>query len=60
MKREIIFHLKDKNKVLTDTYKTNEELAEILEKYNYFINVNNEGELTCINLKQVIFVEIKK
>ena len=59
MERKITFYFKNNKKISVSTYKTNGELFEILEKYNYFINVDNEGELTCINLKQVIYVEIK-
>ena len=59
LERKITFYLKDDKKVSTCTNKTNEELAEILEKYNYIINIDNKGVLFCINLKQVIYLEIK-
>ena len=59
MEREITFYLKDDKKVLIYTNKTSGEIIEILEKYNYFININDKGVLSCVNLKQVIYVEIK-
>ena len=59
MEREITFYLKDGKIVSIYTNKTNGEMVEILEKYNYFINIDDKGVLSGINLKQVVYVEIK-
>ena len=60
MKREIIFYFEKGEKISVSTNKTNEEIAKILENYNYFINIDNERVVSCINLKQVKFIEIKE
>lgn len=61
MEREIIFYYEIKDKqMVTTTNKTNEEIAEILNNYDYFVNIDSKGVLSCVNLKQVKFIEIKK
>ena len=59
LEREITFYLENGNEVSISTYKTNEEMVKILEEYNYFINIDDKGVLSGINLKQVVYVEIK-
>ena len=59
LEREIIFYFEKGEKISVSTNKTNEEIAKILENYNYFINIDNERVVSCINLKQVKFIEIK-
>lgn len=58
--REIIFYFEKDKKISVSTNKTNGEIAEILQNYNYFINIDNEEGVSCINLKQVIFIEMKE
>ena len=60
LEREIIFYFEKGEKISVSTNKTNEEIAKILEDYNYFINIDNERIVSCINLKQVKFIEIKE
>lgn len=59
LEREIIFYFEKGEKISVSTNKTNEEIAKILENYNYFINIDNERVVSYINLKQVKFIEIK-
>ena len=60
LEREIIFYFEKGEKISVSTNKTNEEIAKILEDYNYFINIDNGRIVSCINLKQVKFIEIKE
>lgn len=60
MEREIIFYFDKDKRISISTNKTNGEIADILQNYNYFINIDNEGIVSCINLKQVIFIEMKE
>lgn len=60
MEREIIFYFENDKKISISTNKTNGEIADILQNYNYFINIDNEEVVSCINLKQVIFIEMKE
>lgn len=61
MEREIRFYYENKDKQISiTTDKTNKEIVEILNNYDYFVNIDSKGVLSCVNLKQVKFIEIKK
>ena len=60
LEREIIFYFGKGEKISASTNKTIEEIAKILENYNYFINVDNKRVVYCINLKKVKFIELKE
>ena len=59
MEREITFYYEKDKKISITTNKTNDEIGKILNNYSYFINISSEGIVSCVNLQQVIFIEIK-
>ena len=59
MEREITFYYEKDKKISITTNKTNDEIGKILNNYSYFVNINSDGIVSCVNLQQVIFIEIK-
>ena len=55
--KKITFYFNNNMKLSITTNKTNEEIRKMFD-FNWFYNVDPKNNMTCINLREVIYVDV--